>query len=417
MTVEVDFTAAGKPFGPYEDMAACIADNQDKDDPEAWCAELEQTINGEEEGDEAVMSRSQKRDVEDTRDLLRKALTEKFRNFGWLRTFDPDEGWAVFESRVPGAAEMDADIGMTLLKVSYEDSGDEITISDDPPVEVERETETRYVEKGKQRGELTGPFVFKDSKRQIGYAAVLVPGEPDSDNESLTADKVEEVAHGWMESYRNIDLQHSLNNLEAHPVESHVLRQAEQVNIDGVVTTLPKGTWVLASKFNDEKTWQDIESGKYQGYSVMGVQRKVVKEAATKSMAFSFKKTLLEDLGDDWIATHVSVVDEPAVPKAKWFALKSAKPSLTERIKGAFTTSAEPVFKEGRKFSAATFKALKDAHSAIEALISEAEKERETKASKQTNDGRDGDNETRVVDEFATVYVKNAIKRSMEGDQ
>lgn len=411
MSVEIDFQAAGKPFGPYEDMEECVADNQDKDDPEAWCAELERTINGEDEEEEAEMSStSSKREVDKTRELLSNALTEKFRNFSWVMTWDPDEQWVVFEE----STGMEG--GRSLAKVSYEDDGNEITIGDDV-TEVERETETRYVEKGAQRGELTGPFVFKDSKKQIGYAAVLVPGEPDSDNESLTAEKIEEVAHGWMESYRNIDLQHSLNNLEALPVESHVLRQAEQVNIDGVITTLPKGTWVLASKFNDEKTWQDIESGKYQGYSVMGVQRKVVKDAATKSMAFSFKKTLLEDLGEDWIATHVSVVDEPAVPKAKWFALKSANPSLMEKIKGAFTTAAEPAVKEGRKFSSTTFKTLKAAHSALGDLIKEAEKEREAKSKKQFDNGKDGEQDAKVAEEFATVYVKNAIKRSMKGDQ
>jgi len=36
------------PVGPYEDFAACVAANQDKDDPEAYCASLEQETDYEE---------------------------------------------------------------------------------------------------------------------------------------------------------------------------------------------------------------------------------------------------------------------------------------------------------------------------------------------------------------------------------
>lgn len=396
---------AGKPFGPYEDFDACVADNQDKNDPEAFCAELEKIVAEqtaeEEEADSAVNAK--KREVEKTRELLSNALQEQFRNFSWVMTYDPEEKWVVFEE----SNGMDGS-SRALLMVSYEDSGDEITLSGEPPVEVERETETKYVPKGTQRGELTGPFVFKDSKKQIGYAAVLVPGEPDSDGETLTAAKIEEVAHGWMESYRNIDLQHTLNNIDALPVESHVLRQAESVSINGEVMTLPTGTWVLASKFNDANTWKAIESGKYQGYSVMGVQRAVVKEAAIKSQAFAFKKTLLEDLGDDWVATHVSVVDEPAVPKAKWFALKAATPdkqTFLDKMKDAFSV------KEGRRFSEKTYKTLKAAQEAMAALIKEAEEERTRRSAKSQLE--DAPNSVGQVTLDATVIaeVKKAIAK------
>ena len=50
---------------------------------------------------------------------------------------------------------------------------------------------------------------------------------------------------------------------------------------------------------------------------------------AGKSAAF--KKTLLKDLGPNWEANFVSIVDRPAVPKAKWFALKMADPEAASR--------------------------------------------------------------------------------------
>lgn len=344
-----------------------------------------------------------KRDTENTRELLNAALSERFPSGGdlWVATFDPDDLWVIYQ--VFGEMR-----GSEHFRLSYEDDGTDVTLSTDQPTAVSRETETNWVEKGGQRGELTGPIVFKNSAQQIAYAAVLVPGEEDSDGEVLTAAKIEEVAHGWMEKYRNIDLQHSLNNIDALPVESHILRQSEEVSIGAEKQTLPVGSWVLASKFNDAQTWKGIESGKFGGYSVMGVQRAVVKAAVKSSTALAphaYKKTLLEDLGEDWIGTHVSVVDEPAVPKAKWFALKSARPSRKQRFKELFSA------KEGRRFSATTLTTLRSAKEALDALIGEAEKER---ATKQSGNGNSGGGGSKVAEDIGAAYVKSVVKSSMK---
>ncbi len=175
--------------------------------------------------------------------------------------------------------------------------------------------------KGLDVCELTGPIVMKNANKRIAYAAVLVPGEPDSDGETVTKEKIEQAAHEWMQSYRNVDLQHTLNNV-AVPVESYVLPMDMEVDMQGVKTILPAGTWVLASKVLDEATWDMVEKGELTGYSVMGIRRTTL-ETASKNAEVALKKTLLRDLGEDWIAAAVSIVDEPAVPKAKFFALKS----------------------------------------------------------------------------------------------
>ena len=175
--------------------------------------------------------------------------------------------------------------------------------------------------KGLDVCELTGPIVMKNASKRIAYAAVLVPGEADSDGETVTKEKIEQAAHEWMQSYRNVDLQHTLNNV-AVPVESYVLPMEMEVDMQGVKTILPAGTWVLASKVLDEATWDMVEKGELTGYSVMGIRRTTL-ETASKSTEVALKKTLLRDLGEDWVAAAVSIVDEPAVPKAKFFALKS----------------------------------------------------------------------------------------------
>lgn len=216
-----------------------------------------------------------------------------------------------------------------------------------------REVENVYVQKrleeagidiaskGLNACELTGPIVMKDAKKRIAYAAVLVPGEPDSDGEIVTKEKIEQAAHEWMQSYRNVDLQHTLNNV-AVPVESYILPMDMEVEMQGVKTVLPAGTWILASKVLDEATWDRIEKGELTGYSVMGIKRATL-ETASKSAEVALKKTLLRDLGEDWIAAAVSIVDEPAVPKAKFFALKS-KEAPAEKSKSWYQKVREVLF-------------------------------------------------------------------------
>jgi hypothetical protein len=182
-----------------------------------------------------------------------------------------------------------------------------------------------------QKHELAGPILWKRKSKQIAYGAVLVPNEPDSDGDILTAEKIEEAAHMWLADYSNIDLQHSLNNVQARAVESYITPVDMRVTLRGVDSILPAGTWIMATRIDDAEVWKDVESGKLSGYSIMGVRR----NAAMKSIddASEKRRTMLADLGADWICPFVSLVDEPAVPKAKFFAIKEApKPSLFSRL-------------------------------------------------------------------------------------
>ena len=231
--------------------------------------------------------------------------------------------------------------------------------------------------------ELTGPIVFKSTPERIAFAAVLVPGEPDLDADKgekiLTVEEVERVANQWLADYSNIDLLHSLNNV-AVPVQSFTTYSDRTVKVNGEDLKLPKGTWILGSRL-DEPTWDGVMDGTLTGYSVMGIRRSALKQVigAMKSevvdLDASLKKTLLKDLGPDWVAPFVSVVDTPAVPKSKWFALKSAD-SMTwyEKIKSAMPrVDAE---KAGRRHSDSTYRRIKLAFDAIKDLLDEADGER-----------------------------------------
>lgn len=257
--------------------------------------------------------------------------------------------------------------------------------------------------------EITGPIVIKHATKRIAYAAVLVPGEPDHDGELVDVARVEKAAHEWMESYRNVDLQHTLNNVGV-PVESFLL--PAEMSVKNIYTgedmTLPKGTWILGSK-TDEETWAKVEKGELTGYSVMGIRR-----AAMKSADAALKKTLLKDLGEDWIAAAVSFVDEPAVPKAKFFALKAKEEEgktpddvgFLERLFGGSSN------KEGRRLSKATLTKLRDAQKLIAGILSdEAEEDKEDKAKA----GKGGDIQVELTKEDLQEMIDSAVTKGLEG--
>lgn len=181
--------------------------------------------------------------------------------------------------------------------------------------------------------ELTAPVTHKNEEKRIVFGPVLVPDEPDSDGDVVTAEKIEEVAHKFLEQYGNIDLQHTLNNV-GKVVESYILPFDWEINED---LTVPKGSWMMGVRVQDEEVWQAVKEGKLTGFSIMGVPKVALK---SKEAA---KRTTLADLersAGDWVVNAVSLVDEPAVPKAKFIAIKS-KNSREEAVKKALQGSYE----------------------------------------------------------------------------
>lgn len=183
--------------------------------------------------------------------------------------------------------------------------------------------------------ELTAPFVLKDEEQRIVYGPVLVPDEPDSDGDLVTAERIEKVAHSFVENYGNIDVQHSLNNV-GRLVESYLLPMDLETDDGDVV---PKGSWMMGVRVTDDDAWSSVKDGTLGGFSIMAMR-----SSATKSVgkANESKRVTLADLGDDWIVNAVSLVDQPAVPKAKWLAIKSAEKAVSgswENIRNQLETA------------------------------------------------------------------------------
>lgn len=253
-------------------------------------------------------------------------------------------------------------------------------------------------------GELTAPIVYKDEARRIVYGPVLIPNEADSDNDVVTAEKIETVAHTFLKDYGTIDVDHSLN-FAGRPVESYLAPQDLGFETPEGTVFVPKGSWMLGVYVEDNSTWDKVMTGELRGYSIMAVSRAQAKKDAQP------KRVTLRDLGEGWVAVAVSLVDNPAVPKAKWIAVKTApasaspdEPELSTIQKTVAALLGIPVAasQESRKFSAKAVGLLRTAYAALGELIQESESERSDKET------------TKGADEVTPEELKQAIKEALQ---
>lgn len=436
------------PFAGYDSFADCVADNQDKDDPEAFCAWLHYRAKGEwpgaSKGGETV-PRSVNDSIEAKLESLHQKVREAFNRedefaVGLAYTFNDavvlrdyeneklyEVPYAVVDEEIVFGEPKEAETVVILKRIMQENP-------DMSAKEVMKALDMDGAEKG---AELTGPIVMKDDAEQVAFAAVLVPGEPDRDfqrgEKILTKEEVERVANQWLADYGNIDLLHSLNNV-ATPVQSYTTyseREVEDITT-GEKMVLPEGTWILGSKLDDD-AWDKVQKGELTGYSVMGIKRAALKSLlasmkSDKDVDFdaSLKRTLIRDLGDDWVAPFVSVVDTPCVPKAKWFAIKSApeEPAGDDPVekdaqgliaKVLQSLGVSGASKAGRRISEERYQKLtelKEAHdnegNMLKELLAEAEAERQADKSGKEDDEMNKEEVKAMVDE--------AIKEAIGGD-
>lgn len=214
--------------------------------------------------------------------------------------------------------------GTDMTKVPYT-RGEDDTISFGSPEPVELEISIA------EKGSLTAPIVWKDEAKRIVYGPVLVPDVEDSDGDVVTAEKIEAVAHKFLEEYRLMEHMHSLKSI-AHPVESYLA----PVDMELGDTVIPKGTWVVGAKINDDGAWEEVTKGQLTGFSIVAVPTGATKKTATKKLTLRD----IEKSGQDWEVIAIGLVDEPAVPLAKWTAVKRDE-SAWERLKSALFSSKE----------------------------------------------------------------------------
>lgn len=147
----------------------------------------------------------------------------------------------------------------------------------------------------------------------VYYCPVIIPDRADCVNDRVSAEKIQEVAEGYMQNWQRVDKDHCLYNQTctgkeddiAHPVESLILKENRIVtDLQGMTHDLPAGTWVLGLEITNDEVLKKIENGEYKGVSLMA------KRTDTIAKANSLREF------SDWTVTSVSVVKDPCVQDA-----------------------------------------------------------------------------------------------------
>mgnify|MGYP006273362737 CR=1 FL=1 len=217
-----------KPFAGFESHDACVRENQDKEDPDAFCAWL----------------------AEQAKDALsdpnaEQVLTELTTEF--VSSVDrpaQDSEWLIFK---------DADTPRQKASEAerpYVFAEPEDVASKAADVDVRAENE--------------------DGERQIAYAAVLIPNAVDKQGDVIPPYVVERSAHEYMAEYRKMDSDHDLDDGAGVPVESWILKDEQEFDTpDGNTVTYPEGTWVIGKRFVDDE-WERVQAGELTGFSIYG---------------------------------------------------------------------------------------------------------------------------------------------------
>ena len=221
-------TPVSKPFAGFEDFDACLRENADKEDPEAFCAWLQ------EEAKDALSDPNA-----DT--VLTRLTTEFVSSVG-----NPaqDSEWLIFKDASADRRKA-AQVERPYVFAEPEDVA----------------SKAADVDVRAQNGE---------GERQIAYAAVLIPNRVDKQGDVIPPYVVERSAHEYMAEYRKMDSDHDLQDGAGTPVESWILKENQDFDLpDGGSVTYPEGTWVIGKRFTDDE-WERVKSGELTGFSIYG---------------------------------------------------------------------------------------------------------------------------------------------------
>jgi hypothetical protein len=107
--------------------------------------------------------------------------------------------------------------------------------------------------------------------KRLVYGVALVPDVVDLQNQYVTADVIEEIAHDFMLDYRKeqsfIGLKHGDDEAAARVVQSFIAPIDYQLGAQ----LITKGSWVLVVKIFSDELWQAVLEGKLTGFSIRGM--------------------------------------------------------------------------------------------------------------------------------------------------
>lgn len=146
-----------------------------------------------------------------------------------------------------------------------------VSLVDDPAIE-----ET-FIALGKEK---PLRIFLEENEKRIVMGAVLVPDKPiyrNQDGEefyiTFSADTIEKLAHDFLRMGRNYNFsyQHEKDVDGVSVIESWIVSDTEMDKSSQYGMRLPKGTWVMAAKIDNENLWKSIKNGDAKGFSIEAI--------------------------------------------------------------------------------------------------------------------------------------------------
>lgn len=162
---------------------------------------------------------------------------------------------------------------------------DSISLVEDPAIEVD------FMTFGKEH------FEFKtDDEKHIITGAVMVPDKKMWRNNFggcwvyFSEDTCRNAAYRWLMENKNhsFSIHHQNELKDVSVIESWVKEDEADKSTALGFTNIPRGTWFISAKVDDEDLWQAIKNGEVNGFSIEGVfkleepedeEKQIIKEA------------------------------------------------------------------------------------------------------------------------------------------
>jgi hypothetical protein len=111
-------------------------------------------------------------------------------------------------------------------------------------------------------------LVLRDEKERIVMGEVYIPNFVDTFGTTMTPEEVKRVAYDFMRKglLDHIDEMHNYQKSGNYVVESFIARKGDPDFVEG--------SWVIATKIENDEVWKKILNGEYNGYSIAGRSNK-----------------------------------------------------------------------------------------------------------------------------------------------
>ena len=136
-------------------------------------------------------------------------------------------------------------------------------------------------------------FANADTEKRIVTGPALIPGKEiyrydmfrGEYNVIFNAESVEKIQQEYLlrSKHQDVTVQHEVNANHISAIESWIIVDPENDKANALgFTDLPKGTWMLSMKINNDEVWDMIKSGEIKGFSIEAyLSKQLIENSAT----------------------------------------------------------------------------------------------------------------------------------------